>query len=220
MLNVLLLCADSTESAIFSRMLSLSLAAQGCEVKKCAPTAPITTEAQCPIVLLDADVLSPEALCTWVSARACIVYSTDKISLPQSALCCTAVFVRPFDVTALCATVQAICAQEFPTLSSAPTQQASLSAADALSISEAGVFFGNESVPLTARERELLQYLWERRGTVCTRQELLENVWHYDATQNKTNVVDVYVRYLRAKIDHAFDVRLICAVRNGGYMIR
>lgn len=78
----------------------------------------------------------------------------------------------------------------------------------------------NESeIELTAREFALLQKFMENPGIVLTRETLLENVWGFDFV-GETNVVDVYVRYLRQKIDEPFGLKLIHTVRGIGYCIR
>lgn len=79
-------------------------------------------------------------------------------------------------------------------------------------------YCGN-TIWLTRREYELLEYLYENRGRPVSRDEAVNNVWNYEFTGN-TNVVDVYIRYLREKIDEAIGVKLICTVRNKGYMIK
>lgn len=79
---------------------------------------------------------------------------------------------------------------------------------------------GEEMINLTKREYELLLILMENVNVVQSREELLKNVWGYDA-DIETNVVDVYIRYLRNKIDQA-DTQLsyIQTVRGTGYVMR
>ena len=72
---------------------------------------------------------------------------------------------------------------------------------------------------LTKREFDLLQLLMENKGIVLTRDVLLQRVWGYDY-QGETNTVDVYIRFLRQKIDEAFDVKYIHTVRGVGYVLR
>jgi len=79
------------------------------------------------------------------------------------------------------------------------------------------VRFGEEPVQLTKKEFDLLLYLMTHRGKAVTRDELLENIWGYEYTGD-TNVVDVYVRYLRHKIEDRFGVRMIQTIRSVGYM--
>lgn len=72
---------------------------------------------------------------------------------------------------------------------------------------------------LTKREFDLLHLLMENKGIVLTRDVLLQRVWGYDY-QGETNTVDVYIRFLRQKIDEAFDVKYIHTVRGVGYVLR
>ena len=74
-------------------------------------------------------------------------------------------------------------------------------------------------VDLTKREFDLLHYMLINKGVVVTRDMLMENVWDYDF-DGGTNAVDVYIRFLRTKIDEMFDIKLIHTVRGVGYVIR
>ena len=76
-----------------------------------------------------------------------------------------------------------------------------------------------ESVELTNREFELLRTLMENKDIVMDREKLLSAVCGYDYL-GETNIIDVYVRYLRTKIDDRFGVKLITTVRGVGYVIR
>jgi DNA-binding response OmpR family regulator len=73
-------------------------------------------------------------------------------------------------------------------------------------------------IALTRREFALLEYLMRRAGQVCTRAELLSHVWGYDHDP-QTNVVDVYVGYLRRKVDRGFARTLLHAVPGLGYKL-
>lgn len=76
-----------------------------------------------------------------------------------------------------------------------------------------------ESVELTRREFDLLRYLLENKEKVISRESLLDHVWGFDFV-GETNAVDMYIRFLRAKIDERFGVKLIHTVRGVGYVIR
>lgn len=78
---------------------------------------------------------------------------------------------------------------------------------------------GERTIELTAREFELLQFLAHHPGRVFTRTQLLEHVWGYDF-EYSSNIVDVYIRYLREKIDKPFDRKLIHTVRGVGYKLQ
>lgn len=88
-----------------------------------------------------------------------------------------------------------------------------------LDLSGHAAFYGNEELVLTKKEYELLEYLLRNKNTAVTRDQLLNNVWDYDY-YGDTNVVDVYIRYLRQKIDDKFGIRLIHTVRGVGYIIK
>ncbi len=90
---------------------------------------------------------------------------------------------------------------------------------NALVISSDGmtVSFGDAVVKLTPREFALLEYLHARPGETVSRAELLQNLWN-DKDARDTNVVDVYVRFLRSKLDEPLGLRLIRAVRGEGYV--
>ncbi|MGD0721687.1 MAG: response regulator transcription factor [Roseiarcus sp.] len=76
-----------------------------------------------------------------------------------------------------------------------------------------------EEIALQPREFRLLEYLMRHAGTVVTRTMLLEHVWDYHFDP-QTNVIDVHVSRLRAKIDRDFDTPLLHTIRGAGYMLR
>ncbi len=76
-----------------------------------------------------------------------------------------------------------------------------------------------KEIPLQPREFRLLEYLLKHAGQVVTRTMLLENVWDYHFDP-QTNVIDVHISRLRAKIDKGQDVPLLQTIRGAGYMIR
>ncbi len=77
----------------------------------------------------------------------------------------------------------------------------------------------NRVIDLTMKEFELLKYLMEHPREVLTREQILENVWGYDF-MGESNVIEVYVRYLRLKIEDEGEKRLIQTVRGVGYVLR
>jgi len=81
------------------------------------------------------------------------------------------------------------------------------------------VFRGREKIELTAKEYTLLDYLMRNPGRVLTRTLIGEHVWDYDF-DTATNVIDVYVNYLRKKIDAGRETKLIHTVRGVGYMLK
>jgi len=81
------------------------------------------------------------------------------------------------------------------------------------------VLVGDVPVELTKKEYSLLEYLLRNKRTVLTRDQILQKVWGYDYIGD-TNVVDVYIRYLRAKIDDRFDEKYIYTMRGVGYVVK
>src|SRR5829696_4260840 len=81
------------------------------------------------------------------------------------------------------------------------------------------VMRGQTEISLQPREFRLLEYLMKHAGQVVTRTMLLESVWDYHFDP-QTNVIDVHISRLRAKIDKGFDKPLLHTVRGAGYMIR
>lgn len=74
-------------------------------------------------------------------------------------------------------------------------------------------------ISLSKKEFELLRYLMENQGIVLSREKILDHVWGYDY-YGDTNVIDVYIRYLRNKIDQKFDVQYIHTIRGVGYLFK
>lgn len=81
------------------------------------------------------------------------------------------------------------------------------------------VSVGGVPAELTAREFALLEYMLRHKGEVLSRSQLREHVWDF-AYEGDSNVIDVYVRYLRNKIDRAFGLDLIQTVRGSGYRLQ
>jgi DNA-binding response OmpR family regulator len=81
------------------------------------------------------------------------------------------------------------------------------------------VFRGQRSIDLTAKEFELLQYLMSHPRQVFTRDQIIENVWGYDFLGD-SNIIEVYVRYLRLKLEEKNEKRLLHTARGVGYSLR
>jgi DNA-binding response OmpR family regulator len=77
---------------------------------------------------------------------------------------------------------------------------------------------GDRDIELTAKEFTLLKYLMANAGTALSRSRIQSNVWE-QSTETYTNIVDVYIRYLRRKVDHEGEKQLIRTVRGVGYVI-
>ena len=89
----------------------------------------------------------------------------------------------------------------------------------AMEVESRRVTVRGQEVELTKKEFDLLRHLLENKGRVLTREALLDSVWGFDFV-GETNSVDVYIRFLRSKIDEAFGIKLIHTVRGVGYVVR
>lgn len=78
---------------------------------------------------------------------------------------------------------------------------------------------GGKEISLSSKEFALLEYLMRNKGIVLSREKIENNLWNYDYAGG-TNAVDVYIRYLRKKIDDGFDSKLIHTVRGTGYVLK
>ena len=81
------------------------------------------------------------------------------------------------------------------------------------------VYRGDKEISLSSREFSILRYLCMNKGIVLSRDKIEEHIWNYDYAGG-SNVVDVYIRYLRKKIDEGFSPKLIHTVRGAGYVLR
>lgn len=81
------------------------------------------------------------------------------------------------------------------------------------------IFRGQRLIELTAKEFDLLEYLLSHPRQVLTREQILERVWGYDF-MGDSNIIEVYVRYLRLKLEQQQETRLIQTVRGVGYVLR
>ena len=88
-----------------------------------------------------------------------------------------------------------------------------------LDLSSRQVVRGGRNISLTAKEYALLEYLMRNAGVVLTRDQIEQKLFSYDYT-GASNMVDVYIRYLRRKLDEGFERKLIHTVRGAGYVLR
>jgi two-component system copper resistance phosphate regulon response regulator CusR len=81
------------------------------------------------------------------------------------------------------------------------------------------VFRGKHEIVLTAKEFSLLKFLLQNKGKVCSRTRIIEHVWdiHFDSD---TSIIDVYINYLRKKLDDGSGKHLIQTVRGVGYILQ
>ncbi len=215
---------EQGEAVLFARMLLLTLRREGPRYE--LQGAMLGGDPKDAVLrLLDIDALRKEQITQLLSAGPCVLYTAKQESALQYPD--TEVFIRPFSMEQFCTRLRQICLQyrqQDPQASVFAGQEALSvhpvrTAAEELVFGSHGVFFRQQPLHLTAKETEVLQYLYRRRGQTCTREEILTDLWGYPGGEASTNVVDVYIRYLRKKIDQTFDVRLLRSVRGKGYTI-
>ncbi len=78
---------------------------------------------------------------------------------------------------------------------------------------------GNVNINLSSKEFAILEYMIRNQGIVLSKEKIEQHIWNYDY-EGSSNVIKVYIRYLRKKIDDDFDVALIHTIRNLGYVLR
>lgn len=121
--------------------------------------------------------------------------------------------VKPFSFEELLARVRAMIRTAHGSVSS------ELKVADLVLDTASGrVTRGGREITLSAKEYALLEYLMHNAGLVLSREKIEDHIWNYDY-EGGTNVVDVYISYLRKKIDDGHEQKLIRTVRGRGYML-
>ena len=127
---------------------------------------------------------------------------------------------KPFAIEELLARIRAALRNKAEGAAEVPGQVGKLMAGPlTMDVDRHEVSVNGQVVVLTRREFDLLRYLLENKEKVVTREVLLDNVWGFDFV-GETNTVDVYIRFLRSKIDERFHIKLIHTVRGVGYVIR
>ena len=122
--------------------------------------------------------------------------------------------IKPFAFGELVARIRALLRRE-KTVKTTKLQVADL----VLDPATHEVFRGDKEIQLSSKEYRLLDYMLRRPGHVCTRTMIGEHIWGYNFTDD-SNVIDVYISYLRKKIDSGFRSKLIHTVRDVGYKIQ
>lgn len=122
---------------------------------------------------------------------------------------------KPFDMDELLARINALLRRE------RRAQAPSKMQVDTLEIDPASreVKRSGISISLSAKEYELLELLASRAGQLVKREEIFEKIWGYDF-EGESNIIDVYIRYLRSKVDLPEEKKLIQTIRGAGYMIK
>ena len=122
--------------------------------------------------------------------------------------------IKPFSMEELMARVRALTRTKFSVESSV------LKAGDlVMDLGARTVFRGTSEIYLSSKEFALLKYLMHNQNVVLSREQIEDHIWNFDY-EGGTNVVDVYISYLRRKIDDGFDTKLIRTIRGAGYMLK
>lgn len=125
---------------------------------------------------------------------------------------------KPFAIEELLARIRAVWRKNIAVIQSETPKILSLGNLH-LDPNKREVHINNDLVYLTKKEFDLLYYLLENKDIVVDRETIIEKVWGYDFL-GETNAVDVYIRYLRTKIEEPYDLKIIHTVRGVGYVIK
>jgi len=124
--------------------------------------------------------------------------------------------VKPFALDELMARIRVLARRN----ASAPQLNSLLKLADLqLDVSAQRVMRAGKAISLTAKEYALLEYMLRNAGVVLSREKIEQKLFSYDYT-GASNMVDVYIRYLRKKLDEGYEKKLIHTVRGVGYVLR
>ncbi|NCC81878.1 MAG: response regulator transcription factor [Clostridia bacterium] len=127
---------------------------------------------------------------------------------------------KPFEIEELLARIRAILRNNLkedpsPSIGRKPVSSGKL----LINAQKHEVSYNEEVIPLTKTEYDLLFYLLSNKNITLSREQILENVWGFDY-MGDTNLVDVYIRYLRSKIDDKYNIKFIHTIRGVGYIIK
>jgi DNA-binding response OmpR family regulator len=123
--------------------------------------------------------------------------------------------IKPFSFSELLARVKALARRQVQ-----PSMETELKTGDlVLDLGRREARRDGKTIELTAKEFQLLEYLMRNAGHVLTRTQILDHVWGYNF-DSFSNVVDIYVHYLRNKVDRDFSEPLIRTVRGVGYSLK
>ncbi len=122
--------------------------------------------------------------------------------------------IKPFSLEELLARIRALMRRQ------GTERKNELSIADlVMDLSSHEVSRAGKKIELTSKEFAILEYLLRNKNRLLTRTQIVDHVWNYDFDCS-SNIVDVYIRYIRAKIDDGFDKKLINTIRGSGYIVR
>ena len=203
---------------LFARMLELELIGDGIEVKtftdKLNPAALKVAAEGFSVTVFDADYYGRDIGLVSKWDRPVIVFSREELDLSDSNLTC---FVRPFSVSDFKAAVHSLYGE--PSSGTDGEDYSDLVAEMELDPYSKRVLLRGKTIKFSPKEFSLLSLLYRNRGKTVSRQDVLEAVWGqgYDP---KNNVDNVYINYLRNKLDAEFGVKMIYTVRGKGYMLK
>lgn len=213
-MNILIASKD----AVFARMLELEFSEKGFSVfsaKTLAETEDLLSRAH--LALIDAGFLSEGEIPKFPYDIVLFGYPEDFEGTDPQKLTKYYTLVRPFVMDDFWSSLF-ISENENETLRLRVQKRKNPAEFLALNADSHCAYYKGEKIVLTQKEFALLALLFENRGTPISRECALRTV--FSDTGNATNVVDVYINYLRAKIDHQFGIRMISTVRGCGYIIQ
>lgn len=206
------------KDAVYARMLELEFSERGisCAIVSHAKETDAVFE-DVRLAVIDAGLLLDGMVTPPASCEAIVIgYPEELARIPTQELTRYYAVVRPFVVEDF---LDAVFIPSENGTKQELRPQRRKNPAQFLALDEAlrSAYYKGEKIELTAREFALLRLLLENKGKPVSRAEALTRV--FGESGNDTNVVDVYINYLRTKIDNRFRIRLITTVRGCGYMI-
>ena len=212
------LCIISLDR-IFSRMLELELSAFSLKInlvcEKLNQAALSLAVASSDVVIYDAQYSNGDLAFVKSSTVPFIVFGDTNVNnMPENVKC---FFERPFSVSEFVDKFSELLSYENEGKGNI-TYQNNNYTIELEPFSKQAIVNG-ESIKFSKKEFSLLSLLYKNRGKVVTRREVLDTVWGSDY-EEKNNVDNVYVNYLRNKLDKKMGINLICTVRGKGYMMK
>ena len=208
----------ASKEAVFSRMLTLEFSEKGFSVF-CAQTLEETENllSNAHLALIDAKFLSEGELPKFPYDVILFGYSEDFEGIDRQELTKYYTLIRPFVMEDFWSSLFVSENESEPfrlrvQKRKSPVESLTLDAASH------SAYYKGEKIVLTQKEFALLALLFENKGSPVSRERALQEI--FTDAGHSTNVVDVYINYLRAKIDHKFGIRMIGTVRGCGYMIQ
>ena len=208
----------ATKDAVFSRMLTLEFSEKGFSVF-CAQTLEETENliSRAHLAIVDVAFLAEGELPKFPYDIILFGYSEDFEGIDRQELTKYYTLIRPFVMEDFWSSIL-VSEKENDSFRLRVQKRKSPVESLALDASSHSAYYKGEKIILTQKEFALLALLFENKGSPVSRETALQSV--FSDVGNSTNVVDVYINYLRTKIDHKFGIRMIGTVRGCGYMIQ